>query len=136
MLKESAMKKWFRFEMGKINSGIVIEKKGLSELAKSDSPKTKTKDGSTYYFNSQVIKKLRMDLPENMQAIKLPLSIYASLDVRGSVYIAENASLALLKYIKEVPQNAELSDGKYWIGKAIAMDIMKRYPTMIQFVRY
>jgi uncharacterized protein (UPF0216 family) len=136
MLKESAMKKWFKFEMGKINSGIVTKKMALFELAKLKSPQTLTKDGSTYYFNCKVIDELARTLPEKLQTIKLPVSIYASLDVRGSVYIAELPSLQLLKQLKEIPQNAELMDGKYWIGKTIAMDIMRRYPTMIQFVRY
>lgn len=136
MFNESALKKWFKYEMGKINSGIVIKKKSICELAKTDSPRTQTKDGSTYYFNNTVIEDLAKMLPENLQTIKLPISIFASLDVRSSVYVAEKPSLQLLKQLGEVSENASLIQGKYWMGKAIARDIMKRYPTMIQFIRY
>lgn len=136
MLNESAMKKWFKFEMGRINSGIVIKKKTLDDLAGSDSPKTQTKDKSEYYFDSKVINKLAEELPEHMHTIMLPLSLYSSLEVRGSVYIAEKSSLDLLIHLGEVPGDATLLDGKYWMGKLIAKDIMVRYPTMMQFVRY
>lgn len=136
MLNESAMKKWFRFEMGKINSGIILKKKKLVELAGSESPKTETKDGSAYYFDAKVIKELWKVLPETLHTTKLPLSLYSSLDVRGSVYIAERTSLDLLKHLGEVPNDANLMDGKYWMGKSIAKDIMRRYPTILQFVRY
>ena len=136
MLNESAMKKWFKFEMGRINSGIVTKKKKLCDLMGSDHPMTQTKDGSIYYFDSDVIKRLGKILPEKLHDVQLPLSLYASLEVRGNVYIAEVSSLSFLKHLKEVPKNAELVDGKYWMGKTIAKDIMRRYPTMIQFVRY
>jgi uncharacterized protein (UPF0216 family) len=136
MLNESAMKKWFRFEMGKINSGIVTKKKRLCDLADSDSPRTLTKDGSTYYFDSEVIKRLWKVVPERLHNVKLPLSLYSSLEIRGNVYIAEKTSLDILKYLDEIPKNAELIEGKYWMGKTIAKDIMRRYPTMMQFVRY
>jgi uncharacterized protein (UPF0216 family) len=136
MLNESALKKWFKFEMGKINSGIVIKKKSLCDLVNSPSPKTKTRDGSTYYFDSKVLKHVSLKIPENMQSIKLPISIYATFNIRGSVYIAESSPLKLLKRLGEISEKAELSDGKYWISKMIALDIMKRYPSIIQFVRY
>jgi uncharacterized protein (UPF0216 family) len=136
MLNESAMKKWFRFEMGKINSGIVVNKEPLRKLAGSDFPMTQTKDGSAYYFDAKVIKKLAEELPEPMQTTRLPLSLYSSLEVRGSVYFAERSSLDMLKCLGEVPKNAYLIDGKYWMGKTIAKDIMRRYPTVLQIVRY
>ncbi len=136
MFNESAMKKWFRFEMGKINSGIVTKKKRLSDIADSDSPRTQTKDGSTYYFDPDVIKRLWKIVPKKLHDVQLPISLYSSLEVRGNVYIAEVSSLNVLKHLEEIPKNAQLVDGKYWIGKTIARDIMRRYPTMMQFVRY
>ncbi len=136
MLNESAMKKWFKFEMGRMNSGIVTKKKSLCDLAKSDSPITQTKDGSEYYFDPKTIKRLWEALPEKLYTILLPVSLYSSLEVKGSVYLAESASLDILKHLGEVGRDAELVDGKYWMGKTIAKDIMRRYPTMMQFVRY
>jgi uncharacterized protein (UPF0216 family) len=136
MLNESAMKKWFRFEMGKINSGIVTKKRRLCDLADSDSPRTQTKDGSEYYFEPKIIKMLWEVLPENLQTTLLPLSLYSSLEVRGSVFLAEKSSLDILKHLGEIPNNSELIEGKYWMGKTIAQDMMRRYPTMMQFLRY
>ena len=136
MLKESAMKKWFKFEMARINSGIVIKKKALKELVKEKAPQTVAKDGSVYYFNKDALLKLETLLPKNMHSIMLPISIYTSLDVSGSVYVAEKASLSALKHLGEVPKDTELVDGRYWMGKSLVTDMMKRLPTIVQFVRY
>jgi uncharacterized protein (UPF0216 family) len=136
MLNESAMKKWLRFEMGKISSGLVIKKKPLCDLVKSQSPEVKTKDGSVYYFNSAAICELNMKLPEELHSILLPISVYASYDVKGMVAIADTTSFLALKHLGEIPDNARLNEGKYWMGKTLANDIMKRYPTILQIIRY
>ncbi|UCE74133.1 MAG: DUF61 family protein [Methanomassiliicoccales archaeon] len=136
MLNESSMKKWLKFEMSKINSGIVVQKKTLSELLELKSSKTLTKDGSDYYFNRDALKKLKDELPLDMHSILLPISFYTSLEVRGSVFIADRPSFSMLKHLGEVPKDAELVDGKYWIGKTLAQDMMKRHPSVIQLVRY
>ncbi|UCG70810.1 MAG: DUF61 family protein [Thermoplasmata archaeon] len=136
MIKESAMEKWFKFEIAKLNSGIVTKKKALKELAREKNPQTVAKDGSIYYFNKDSLLKLEKELPENMHSIRLPISFYFSFDVKGSVYVAEKKSLSVLKQLGEVPKDVEFVDGRYWISKVLATDLMKRRPSIIQFVRY
>jgi uncharacterized protein (UPF0216 family) len=136
MLNESAMEKWFKFEMSKVNSGIVINKKPLSELVLEDKPKTETRDGSVFYFNKDAISKLQGTLPTDMHSLKLPISFYTSLDVAGSAYIADKPSFMALKAMGEFPKVAELVEGKYWLSKILVTDMIKRWPTLIQFVRY
>ena len=136
MLKESAMEKWFKFEMARLNSGIVTKKKALSELVGAETPKTEAKDGSVFYFNKDALLRLEKELPDELHSIMLPISFYTSLDVRGNAYIADRASLVVLKHLGEIPNDAELMDGRYWLGKALVPDMMKRRPTIIQFVRY
>ena len=136
MFKESAMEKWFKFEIARLNSGIVTKKKALKELVGEKNPQTVAKDGSIYYFNKDSLLKLERELPEDMHSIRLPISFYLSFDVKGSVYVAEKKSLSVLKYLGEVPKDAEFVDGRYWVSKVLATDMMKRRPFIIQFVRY
>ncbi len=136
MLNESALKKWFKFELAKINSGIVIKKRSLKELLMEEVPQTKAKDESIYYFNKDALFHLKKDLPGALHWILLPINIYISLDTRSSVYVADTTSLTVLKSLSEIPLDAELSDGRYWMGKAIILDLMKRRPSIIQLIRY
>ena len=136
MLNESAMKKWFKFEMARLNSGIVIKKKALRELVKEESPKTEAKDKSVYYFNRDALLRLKNELPEDMYSIMLPISFYTTLDVRGSVYVADKSSLLVLRSLGEVPEDTELIEGRCWMSKALVMDMMRKWPTIFQFVRY
>jgi uncharacterized protein (UPF0216 family) len=114
----------------------VIQKKTLSELLELKSSKTLAKDGSDYYFNRDALKTLKDELPLNLHSILLPISFYTSMDVRGNVFVADKPSFSVLKHLGEVPKDAELVDGKYWIGKILAQDMMKRRPSVIQLVRY
>jgi uncharacterized protein (UPF0216 family) len=136
MLNESAMKKWLKFEMGRINSGLVFKKKPLSDLVKSKTPEAKTKDGSVYYFNSDAISELKLKLPDHLHSLLLPITLYSQYDVKGMVAIADSPSFLVLKHLGEIPENAKLIEGKYWMGKTLANDIMKRYPTILQIIRY
>ncbi len=136
MLNESAMEKWFKFEMSKVNSGIVIKKITLSELVLEKTPQTETKDGSVFYFNKDALSKLQDTLPSDMHSLMLPISFYTSLDITGSAYIADRPSFVALKVMGEFPEAAELIEGKCWLSKVLVMDMIKRWPTLIQFVRY
>ena len=131
MLKESAMKKWFKFEMAKINSGIVINKRSLKELLEEEVPQTKAKDDSIYYFNKNALLNLKRELPKDEHSIMLPINLYISLDTRSSVYIADLPSLTVLKSLGEVPKDSELIDGRHWISKALILDFLFRYPSLV-----
>ena len=63
MLKESAMEKWFKFEIARINSGIVTKKKSLSELTEKKTPSCEAKDESIYYFNKEALCRLKNEQP-------------------------------------------------------------------------
>ena len=136
MLNESAMKKWFKFEMAKINSGIVTKKRSLKELLKEKVPQTKAKDECIYYFNKNALFDLKNELPKDMHSIMLPINFYISLDIRSSVYIADKPSLSVLMYLGEVPHDAELTKGRYWMSKTLILDLMKKRPAIIQLIRY
>lgn len=136
MLNESAMKKWFKFEMSKINSGIVINRRSLKELLEEEIPQTKAKDESVYYYNKNALLDLKNELPKDMHSIMLPINFYISIDTRSSVYIADKSSLSVLKYLGEIPHDAELADGRYWMSKILILDLMKKRPSIIQLIRY
>ena len=51
MLNESAMEKWFKFEMVKVNSGIVVKKKTLYELVLEETPKTEETSPARFPFS-------------------------------------------------------------------------------------
>ena len=94
------------------------------------------KDGSVYYFNNEALGKLKEALPNEMHSLRLPISFYTSLDVSGNAYIADKPSFEALKHLGEFPKKSELVEGRCWLGKVLVLDMIKRWPTIIQFVRY
>ena len=114
----------------------MLKKKSLSDLVEEDLPKAITKDKSEYYFNVAAVRRLENDLPLNMHSLLLPISFYVSLDISSSVYLVDTPSLSALEHLGEVPERAELVDGKYWISKVLVSDTMRRWPTIFQLIRY
>jgi uncharacterized protein (UPF0216 family) len=135
MINESAMEKWFKFEIARLNSGLVTKKRPLNELVKEEIPKAEAKDGSIYYFNKEALSRLEKDLLRESKSIRLPISFYTSLEVKGNAYVADRQSFVALKHLGEIPEKAELVEGKYWMGKTLVTDMMKRRPTIFQIVR-
>jgi uncharacterized protein (UPF0216 family) len=136
MMNQSSMAKWFRYEMTRLNSGIVTKKKALLELVGDEQSSTETRDGSVYLFSREALQALARELPDSLHTIKLPISFYISIDVRSSAYLADNPSLEVMKRLREVPRDAVLTDGMYWMSKLLVSDIMKRRPSVIQYIRY
>jgi uncharacterized protein (UPF0216 family) len=70
---ESVFRRWMSLEVGKVNDGIVAERKYLAQLLSEDEPSAVTKAGEDYFFDKTVIEQLGYALPETLHlSLKLP----------------------------------------------------------------
>lgn len=132
---ESVFRRWMSLEIGKVNDGIVAERKYLAQLLSEDEPSAVTKAGEDYFFDKTVIEKLGEALPETLHfSLKLPILFFFSFDVRESYLITDEPAVRALKILGELGEMRRMIDGKLWVSRAIVYAIMKKYPTVIQIV--
>lgn len=130
---ESVLKKWMALEMGKINDGVVAERKRLSDLLRSDHPSSVTRGGAEYFFDPAAIRLLGEKLPEKLHFhLKLPIIFFYDSGVGDSCLLIDEAALEALQALGDLSGQREFIDGRLWVGRALVFAILRKYPTMVQ----
>ncbi|NLH25212.1 MAG: DUF61 family protein [Methanomicrobiales archaeon] len=132
---ESVLMRWMAFEMGKINDGVVADRRRLSDLVRELPPASITRGGREYAFNKNTIRILWERLPESLRyRIKLPLLFYFNSTVTDSFMLADATALEALQSLGELSDMREFIGGRVWVGRTIVFAIMGRYPGAIQIM--
>lgn len=132
---ESVLMRWMAFEMGKINDGVVADRRRLSDLVRELPPASITRGGREYAFNKNTIRILWERLPESLRyRLKLPLLFFFNSTVTDSFMLADATALEALQSLGELSDMREFIGGRVWVGRAIVFAIMGRYPGAIQIM--
>ena len=130
---EPTLMRWMRLEIGRINDGVVAERKRLSHLLREEHPLSVTKGGSEYNFDRDALLRMEQALPRDLQVrLRLPILFYFDSTVPDSFFLADEAALQALQCLEEISPLRRMQDGRLWIAKPIVYAIMNRYPTAMQ----
>jgi len=132
---ESTLLRWMRLEIGRINDGIVSERKRLSRLLREERPSSVTKGGEPYDFDREVLARLKEGLPETLQRrLRVPIRFYFDSTVPDSLFLADETALEALQCLEEISPLRRMRNGRLWVAKPLVYTIMNRYPTIVQIV--
>ncbi|NLA99466.1 MAG: DUF61 family protein [Methanomicrobiales archaeon] len=132
---EPTFLRWMRLELGRINDGVVAERKRLSLLLREEHPSSVTKGGDRYDFDRGVLLRLEQALPAELQRrLRLPILFYFDSTVPDSFFLADEAAVQALQSLGEISTLREMQGGRLWIAKPIVYAVMSRYPTVMQIV--
>ena len=94
---ESVLARWMSMEIGKINEGLVRDRKTLFRLLGEEVPCATTKIGEPYFFDRTVISVLGKNLPCELHTrLRLPMLFFMSPDVPDSCWCADAAAFETL----------------------------------------
>jgi len=132
---ESTLLRWMRLEIGRINDGVVAERKRLSRLLSEEHPSSVTKGGNRYDFNRDVLLRLEQAIPGELQRqLRLPILFYFDSTVPDSFFLADEAAVQALQNLGEISRLRRMQGGRLWIAKPLVYAIMNRYPTAMQIM--
>jgi len=130
---ESVLSRWMSLEMGRINQGIVEERKTLAELLQEETPAAVTTGGNEYRFRREVLVNLGETRPGPLhRRLRLPLIFRFDPDVKDSCLCTDPAAVEALKVLGEIGSPRQLRDVKLWMGRAIVSSLIRKYPTEVQ----
>jgi len=122
-------------EMGRINDGVVAERKRLSDLIREEQPRSITRGGQEFALDKSTIYLLGERLPVSLHTLlKLPIIFYFDSTVQDSFLLTDEAALESLQRLGELSDMREITGGRLWVGRAIVYAIMRKYPGMIQIM--
>jgi hypothetical protein len=132
---ESVLMRLMALEMGRINDGVVAERKRLSELMRDPKPSSVTRGGKEFAFDKKTIQILGEKLPVSLHArLKLPVIFYFDSTVADSFLLTDAAALEALQSLGELSELRELIGGRLWVGRAIVYAIIRKYPGIFQIM--
>lgn len=132
---DGVFNRWMRLEMGRINDGIVAERRTLQELLATDRPASTTKGGTEYVFDAAVLRRLGEALPPECQRrLRLPILFYFDAHVKDSCYLADEIAVKALQRLGDLSAMREMHERRLWVGRAIAFSLIGKYPTAVQIV--
>jgi len=132
---DSVLIRWMRLELGKMNEGLVAERKTLYQLLTEKNPSSRTKSGKEYFFDQRVLTTLQEQLPEDIhQRLKLPVFFYLDSTVPDSGFLSDETAVAALQALGEISTMRRPEKGRLWVSRPIVYAIMEKYPTAVQLV--
>lgn len=130
---DSILARWMRVEVGKINDGLVSERKSLAQLLMEERPASRTKSGDEHVFDKDILEELGSKLPTDLhRKLKIPIIFFSDNRVPDSCYLNDPMALEALQILGEMSKLRRMQKGKLWIGRSIAYAIMKKYPGAVQ----
>jgi len=132
---ESVLKRWMALEMGRMNDGVVAERRRLSDLVRETIPVSITRGGKEFAYDKSTLQLLWGKLPESIRTrIKLPIIFYFDSTVTDSFLLTDAIALEVFQSLGELSEMREFIGGRLWVGRAIVFAIMRKYPSSIQIM--
>jgi uncharacterized protein (UPF0216 family) len=134
---ERVLERWLKIEFHNLNKNIVTRQVPIAELLKMEIPKTPTRTGEDYRFDTTSLQKLGSAIPKLIHSdLKLPIYFYKDLRVKDSCFITDQTAVKALRHTNDLDPKYGFRDDKLWLSRPIAHDIANKYPTLFQFVIY
>ncbi len=131
---DRTLKKWFALEGHRLNEGLVTSPRPIDELLGQDEPSLPTKKGGEHTFDRETVERFADGLsPLVRSSIKLPITIYFSHQTQNDGYIQDKHAIQAIEQLDLA--DTQPRDGKLWIGRPLAYDLAKAWPTVFQFCR-
>jgi uncharacterized protein (UPF0216 family) len=133
MYDDRVLQRWLRLEVNRMNDGIAADRPTPAALLEADRPVSITRGGDEYRYDPAVIRSIADRLPDRLvRRLRLPILLFASMDVPDSCSITDRYAFEALQAIGEISTLREFTDGRAWMGRAIAYGLVAKYPTAVQ----
>jgi uncharacterized protein (UPF0216 family) len=131
--EDGRSRKWMELELRRLHGGLVVKRRRLAELLKEERPACETRDGDKHLFDRSVLERLASVLtPEEQRRLRLPITIHFSMEMKDQCHLDSELGARAFKVLEGIEKAYPYRNGKMWIPHSLAMDWMRRYPTVFQ----
>src|SRR5256712_10925155 len=124
--------RWISFELGRLNAGLVVEKKTLTRLLAEPEPACRTREGDPHPFDRTALDRYAVVLTrEEADDLRLPLTLVASAD-SDSPYLTDELGAKAVRAVEKFGRAFPLRDGRMALRHSLAMDLVRRHGGAVQ----
>lgn len=134
MVTPGGIDRWISFELGRLNAGLVTEKKSLARLLEEARPSCRTREGDAHDFDRPALERLASVLgKEEREALRLPITLFVSGDVTESAYLTDAVGARALRQLEGFGPAYPYREGRMYLPHSLAMDLVRRSGGTLQF---
>ena len=124
--------RWISLELGRLNSGLVVEKKSLTRLLGESDPACRTREGDPHPFDPGALARFASVLArEEADALRLPLTLTVRGDSDDAILTDELGAKAL-RAVEKFDQAFRFRDGRMAVPHSLAIDLVRRHGGVLQ----
>ncbi len=124
--------RWIAFELGRVNAGLVIEKKSLVRLLEESEPACRTREGDPHPFDRAALARfVAVVTPEEAATLRLPITLLVSGD-SDSAYLTDELAAKALRVVEKFGQAFPFRDGRMALPHSLAVDLVRRHGGVLQ----
>ena len=124
--------RWISLELGRLNSGLVVEKKSLTRLLGESDPACRTREGDLHPFDPQALARFASVVTrDEADALRLPLTLTVRGDSDDAILTDELGAKAL-RAVEKFDQAFRFRDGRMAVPHSLAIDLVRRHGGVLQ----
>lgn len=133
MASPGAIDRWISLELGRLNAGLVVERKSLARLRAEPRPACVTREGGEHPFDRGALDRLAAVLtPAEAEALRLPILLYATGDLEDHVVLSEELAAKALRALEDYGAAFPFRGGKMYLPHSLAVDLVRRSGGTVQ----
>jgi uncharacterized protein (UPF0216 family) len=133
MVSPGAIDRWISLELGRLNAGLVVERKSLAQLRREERPACRTREGEEHPFDPPALERLARVLSgEDAEALRLPITIFVTGDLEDSAYLSEELAAKAIRAVEQFGPAFPYRAGRMHIPHSLAVDLVRRGGGTIQ----
>jgi uncharacterized protein (UPF0216 family) len=125
--------RWLTLEIGRINDGLVVERKTLRRLLEEPHPSCRTRGGHDVALDRAALERLARVLARHeADQLRLPITVFVSGDLPDSAYISEELAAKAIRELEKFGAAFPFRDGRMYVPHSLAVDLVRRSGGTIQ----
>ena len=126
MFTPGGVDRWVSFELGRINDGLVVERKSLAALRREARPASRTRSGDEHLFDRQVLERLAGLLTaDEAGTLRLPVTLIASGDLGDSVVLSDALGAKAIRALEGFGEAFPYRDGRMVLPHSLALEVVR-----------
>ncbi|HYT00227.1 MAG TPA: DUF61 family protein [Thermoplasmata archaeon] len=125
--------RWISFEMGRLNAGLVVDKKSLFRLLAEPHPACVTREGDEHPIEREVLDRFAHVLSrDEADALRLPITLVVRGDWEDSALLTDELAAKALRAVEKFDRAFPFRDGRMVVPHSLAVDIVRRSGGAVQ----
>lgn len=135
MASPGAWDRWIALELGRLNAGLVVDRKSLARLLEEPRPACRSREGEEHAFDPAALRRLARVLnAEETEGLRLPITVFVTGDLEDSAYVAEEVAAKALHALENFGPAFPFRGGRMYLPHSLAVDLVRHSGGTLQLV--